>query len=76
MVALVLAAGRPLAVRLRGGGNVCDSDALGGLVVVGGERRRWVGVVDGRRRWASAWQQWRSSTALGSLAALGGAISL
>ena len=74
MVALVLAAGRPLAVRLHGGGNVCDSDALGGLVVVGGERRRWVGVVDGRRRWASAWQ-WRSSTVLGSLAALGGAIS-
>ena len=34
-----MAAGRPLAVRLRGGVDVCDSDALGGLVGVGGERQ-------------------------------------
>ena len=33
-----------------------------------------VSVSGGCCRWASAWQ-WRSSTALGSLAALGGAIS-
>ena len=31
-----MAAGRPLAVRLRGGGDVSDGDALGGLVGVGG----------------------------------------
>ena len=55
MVALVLAAGRPLAVRLSGGGDICKSDALRGLMGVGGERQRWrwaslMSVGAGRRR--------------------------
>ena len=55
MVALVLAAGRSLAGCLRGRGDVCDSDALSGLVDVGGERQLWwwvslMGVGAGRRR--------------------------